>query len=214
MRETDLDWCCTQRTPAKNGKGNSSETTVLSSSRASLARRDRTMGGKERKRTSTISVKRNWLPTQNGNPPACAVPELCGCDGTSHSMEWTRRGESRHTLHGVHNHHAAVPRGVGAMSVDCSAIAAAFAGNYLRINYRFLKNRRKQWPGDIEMRREMSLIEEGDNPHPHGLPRHPLGQFLGQNGGCRFCTRSCSKKRIVQHSANCGREKFNTKPTV
>ncbi|TWT97391.1 glycogen/starch/alpha-glucan phosphorylase [Neorhodopirellula pilleata] len=101
----------------------------------------------------------------NDTHPACAVPELMRLLMDEHGLEWDEAWEVT-TRCMAYTNHTLLPEALERWSVGLfSRLLPRLLDIIYEINARFLKVVDQQWPGDIEMRREMSLIEEGDNPH-------------------------------------------------
>ncbi|SMP49919.1 starch phosphorylase [Neorhodopirellula lusitana] len=101
----------------------------------------------------------------NDTHPACAVPELMRLLMDEHGLEWDDAWEVV-TRCMAYTNHTLLPEALERWSVGLfSRLLPRLLDIIYEINARFLKLVDQQWPGDIEMRREMSLIEEGDNPH-------------------------------------------------
>lgn len=101
----------------------------------------------------------------NDTHPACAVPELMRLLMDEHGLEWDAAWEVV-TRCMAYTNHTLLPEALERWSVGLfSKLLPRLLDIIYEINARFLKLVDQQWPGDIEMRREMSLIEEGDNPH-------------------------------------------------
>lgn len=101
----------------------------------------------------------------NDTHPACAVPELMRLLMDEHALEWDEAWEVT-TRCMAYTNHTLLPEALERWSVSLfSRLLPRLLDIIYEINARFLKLVDQQWPGDIEMRREMSLIEEGDNPH-------------------------------------------------
>lgn len=101
----------------------------------------------------------------NDTHPACAVPELMRLLMDEHGLEWDEAWEVT-TRCMAYTNHTLLPEALERWSVGLfSKLLPRLLDIIYEINSRFLKLVDQQWPGDIAMRREMSLIEEGDNPH-------------------------------------------------
>ncbi|MCM2372464.1 glycogen/starch/alpha-glucan phosphorylase [Aporhodopirellula aestuarii] len=101
----------------------------------------------------------------NDTHPACAVPELMRLLMDEHGMDWDAAWKVT-TRCMAYTNHTLLPEALERWSVGLfSRLLPRLLEIIYEINARFLKLVDQQWPGNIEMRREMSLIEEGDNPH-------------------------------------------------
>ena len=101
----------------------------------------------------------------NDTHPACAVPELMRLLMDEQGLEWDDAWDVV-TRCMAYTNHTLLPEALERWSVGLfSRLLPRLLDIIYEINARFLKLVDQQWPGDLEMRREMSLIEEGDNPH-------------------------------------------------
>ena len=101
----------------------------------------------------------------NDTHPACAVPELMRLLIDEHGLDWDEAWKIT-TECMAYTNHTLLPEALERWSVNLfSRLLPRLLDIIYEINERFLKVVDKQWPGDNEMRRKMSLIEEGDNPH-------------------------------------------------
>ena len=101
----------------------------------------------------------------NDTHPACAVPELMRLLMDEHHLEWEEAWEVT-TRCMAYTNHTLLPEALERWSVSLfSRLLPRLLDIIYEINARFLKLVEQQWPGDVQMRREMSLVEEGDNPH-------------------------------------------------
>ena len=101
----------------------------------------------------------------NDTHPACAVPELMRLLIDEHGMEWDEAWEVT-TGAMAYTNHTLLPEALERWSVGLfSSLLPRLLEIIYEINARFLKVVDQQWPGDVEKRRALSLIEEGDNPH-------------------------------------------------
>ncbi len=101
----------------------------------------------------------------NDTHPACAVPELMRLLMDEHDLSWESAWAiTTHCM--AYTNHTLLPEALERWSVALfSRLLPRLTEIIFEINRRFLKEVEKQWPGDVEMRRKMSLIEEGDHPH-------------------------------------------------
>ncbi|MEM9365446.1 MAG: glycogen/starch/alpha-glucan phosphorylase [Planctomycetota bacterium] len=101
----------------------------------------------------------------NDTHPACAVPELMRLLMDEHGLEWDDAWEVT-TRCLAYTNHTLLPEALERWSVGLfSRLLPRLLEIIYEINARFLRLVEQQWPGDVDMRRRMSLIEEGDNPH-------------------------------------------------
>ena len=101
----------------------------------------------------------------NDTHPACAVPELMRILMDDYRLSWEKAWEIT-TGCMAYTNHTLLPEALERWSV---ALFGRLLPRHLEIIYeinrRFLKQVEEKWPGDAEMKRQMSLIEEGDHPH-------------------------------------------------
>lgn len=101
----------------------------------------------------------------NDTHPACAVPELMRLLMDEHGLEWDEAWEITARCMAYTNH-TLLPEALERWSVALfSRLLPRLMDIVYEINNRFLKQVDERWPGDTDMRRRMSLIEEGDHPH-------------------------------------------------
>ncbi|TWU63306.1 MULTISPECIES: glycogen/starch/alpha-glucan phosphorylase [Crateriforma] len=101
----------------------------------------------------------------NDTHPACAVPELMRLLIDEHGLEWDQAWKIT-TECMAYTNHTLLPEALERWSVSLfSHLLPRLMEIVYEINARFLAEVEKKWPGDTEMRRKMSLIEEGDHPH-------------------------------------------------
>ena len=121
----------------------------------------------------------------NDTHPACAVPELMRLLMDEHDIAWDEAWEIT-TQCMAYTNHTLLPEALERWSVNLfSRLLPRLLDIIYEINERFLKLVDKQWPGDVAMRRDMSLIEEGDNPHIRMAYLGNRWQFFGQRR-CRI----------------------------
>lgn len=101
----------------------------------------------------------------NDTHPACAVPELMRLLMDEHGLEWEEAwGITTRCM--AYTNHTLLPEALERWSVALfSRLLPRLMDITYEINRRFLQEVEKEWPGDVEMRRKMSLIEEGGSPH-------------------------------------------------
>lgn len=145
----------------------------------------------------------------NDTHPACAVPELMRLLMDEHSMEWDEAWEVV-TRCMAYTNHTLLPEALERWSVGLfSRLLPRLLEIIYEINSRFLKIVDQQWPGDIEMRREMSLIEEGDNPHIRMAYLAIVGSF-SVNGVAGLHTQLL-ESGLFKHFSKLWPRKFNNK---
>lgn len=101
----------------------------------------------------------------NDTHPACAVPELMRLLMDEHGLEWDAAWKITSECMAYTNH-TLLPEALERWSVSLfNRLLPRLLDIIYLINEQFLKLVNEKWPGDNEMRRKMSLVEEGENPH-------------------------------------------------
>jgi starch phosphorylase len=101
----------------------------------------------------------------NDTHPACAVPELMRLLMDEHNLSW-EKAWSITTQCMAYTNHTLLPEALERWSVSLfSRLLPRLTEIIFEINRRFLKQVEEKWPGDEIMRRNLSIVEEGDNPH-------------------------------------------------
>jgi starch phosphorylase len=101
----------------------------------------------------------------NDTHPACAVPELMRLLMDEYGQTWEEAWKITTTCMAYTNH-TLLPEALERWSVSLfSRLLPRLLEIIYEINRRFLKEVAERWPGNVDMQRRMSLIEEGDNPH-------------------------------------------------
>ncbi|EMI46749.1 glycogen/starch/alpha-glucan phosphorylase [Rhodopirellula sp. SWK7] len=145
----------------------------------------------------------------NDTHPACAVPELMRLLMDEHGMTWDDAWEVT-TRCMAYTNHTLLPEALERWSVGLfSRLLPRLLEIIYEINARFLKLVDQQWPGDIAMRREMSLIEEGDNPHIRMAYLAIVGSF-SVNGVAGLHTQLL-ESGLFKHFSELWPRKFNNK---
>ncbi|MFG0291084.1 MAG: glycogen/starch/alpha-glucan phosphorylase, partial [Rhodopirellula sp. JB044] len=145
----------------------------------------------------------------NDTHPACAVPELMRLLMDEHGMTWDDAWEVT-TRCMAYTNHTLLPEALERWSVGLfSHLLPRLLEIIYEINARFLKLVDQQWPGDIAMRREMSLIEEGDNPHIRMAYLAIVGSF-SVNGVAGLHTQLL-ESGLFKHFSELWPRKFNNK---
>ena len=101
----------------------------------------------------------------NDTHPACAVPELMRILMDEHNLSW-EEAWSITTQCMAYTNHTLLPEALERWSVALfSRLLPRLTEIIFEINRRFLKQVDEKWPGDVDMRRRLSIVEEGDQPH-------------------------------------------------
>ncbi len=101
----------------------------------------------------------------NDTHPACAVPELMRVLMDEHGMSWDEAW-SVTTRCMAYTNHTLLPEALERWSVALfSRLLPRLTEIIFEINRRFLKLVDAKWPGYEDMRRRLSIVEEGDHPH-------------------------------------------------
>lgn len=101
----------------------------------------------------------------NDTHPACSVPELMRLLIDEHHLEWDEAWKIT-TSCMAYTNHTLLPEALERWSVGLfSHLLPRLLEIIYEINDRFLADVAKQWPDDLELRKRVSLIEEGDQPH-------------------------------------------------
>ncbi len=101
----------------------------------------------------------------NDTHPACAVPELMRILMDEHNLSWESAWDITSQCMAYTNH-TLLPEALERWSVALfSRLLPRLTEVIFEINRRFLKQVEVRWPGDADMRRRLSIVEEGDQPH-------------------------------------------------
>ncbi|TWU49623.1 glycogen/starch/alpha-glucan phosphorylase [Rubripirellula reticaptiva] len=101
----------------------------------------------------------------NDTHPASAVPELMRLLMDEHGLSWDEAWKITSNCMAYTNH-TLLPEALERWSVGLfSRLLPRLLEIIFEINERFLADVAKQYPGDMELRRRVSLVEEGDHPH-------------------------------------------------
>jgi starch phosphorylase len=101
----------------------------------------------------------------NDTHPACAVPELMRILMDEHNLSWEQAWETTSRCMAYTNH-TLLPEALERWSIALfSRLLPRLTEIIFEINRRFLKQVDEKWPGDVDMRRRLSIVEEGDQPH-------------------------------------------------
>lgn len=101
----------------------------------------------------------------NDTHPSCSVPELMRLLMDEHHLGWDKAW-SITTKVMAYTNHTLLPEALERWPVRFFAnLLPRLLEIIYEINARFLNEVASKWPGDIECRRRMSIVEEGDDPH-------------------------------------------------
>ncbi|WP_145173935.1 glycogen/starch/alpha-glucan phosphorylase [Rubripirellula lacrimiformis] len=101
----------------------------------------------------------------NDTHPASAVPELMRLLMDEHGLDWDQAWKITSGCMAYTNH-TLLPEALERWSVSLfSRLLPRLLEIIFEINERFLAEVTKLYPGDMELRRRVSLVEEGDQPH-------------------------------------------------
>ncbi|MCA9131188.1 MAG: glycogen/starch/alpha-glucan family phosphorylase, partial [Planctomycetales bacterium] len=101
----------------------------------------------------------------NDTHPACAVPELMRLLMDVHGLSWDVAWKIT-TSSMAYTNHTLLPEALERWSVSLfSRLLPRLTEIIFEINRRFLKDVDAKWPGNADMKRELSIVEEGDNAH-------------------------------------------------
>lgn len=101
----------------------------------------------------------------NDTHPACAVPELMRLLMDEHGLEWDAAWDIT-TSCMAYTNHTLLPEALERWSVALfSRLLPRLLEIIYDINAKFLKQVAKDYPGDVDVLRRVSLVEEGDQPH-------------------------------------------------
>ncbi len=124
----------------------------------------------------------------NDTHPSCSVAELMRLLMDEHQLGWDAAwGITRQTM--AYTNHTLLPEALERWPVRMfSHMLPRLMDIIYRINEQLLTDVAAQWPGDDERRRDMSLIEEGDDPHIRMAYLAIVGSF-SVNGVAALHTR-------------------------
>ncbi len=145
----------------------------------------------------------------NDTHPACAVPELMRILMDEHAMSWEAAWKVT-TRCMAYTNHTLLPEALERWSVSLfSRLLPRLTEIIFEINRRFLKEVDAKWPGDDNAKRELSIIEEGDNPHIRMAYLAIVGSF-SVNGVAALHTRLL-RSGLFSSFNELWPEKFNNK---
>lgn len=145
----------------------------------------------------------------NDTHPAIAVPELMRILMDDYSLTWEQAWDiTSHTM--AYTNHTLLPE---ALERWPTRLFAQMLPRILEIineiNARFLRQVAQRWPGDGRKFRELSIIEEGQDPHVRMAYLAIVGSF-SVNGVAALHT-DLLKKGLFRHFNELWPEKFNNK---
>lgn len=145
----------------------------------------------------------------NDTHPACAVPELMRLLIDEHDLQW-EEAWSIVTSCMAYTNHTLLPEALERWSVGLfSKMLPRLLEIIFEINERLLKDVAKSNPGDNELLKRISLIEEGDHPHVRMAYLSIVGSF-SVNGVAQLHT-DLLKDGLFSDFYKLWPEKFNNK---
>jgi starch phosphorylase len=145
----------------------------------------------------------------NDTHPACAVPELMRLLIDEHGLDWDAAWKIT-TNCMAYTNHTLLPEALERWSVELfSRLLPRLLEIIYEINDKFLKELEKLSPNDVELRRRLSLIEEGHQPHVRMAYLSIVGSF-SVNGVAALHTELL-KKGLFADFHRIWPEKFNNK---
>ncbi|MEM6689314.1 MAG: glycogen/starch/alpha-glucan phosphorylase [Planctomycetota bacterium] len=113
----------------------------------------------------------------NDTHPACAVPELMRLLIDEHGLSWDEAWKITSSCMAYTNH-TLLPEALERWSVQLfSRLLPRLLEIIYEINDQFLKEVAKKYPGNVDLLRRLSLIEEGDQPHVRMAYLSIVGSF-------------------------------------
>lgn len=145
----------------------------------------------------------------NDTHPACAVPELMRLLMDDHQLDWDTAWKITSQCMAYTNH-TLLPEALERWSVSLfSYLLPRLLEIIYEINERFLTEVAKKYPGDSELLKRMSLIEEGGHPHIRMAFLSIVGSF-SVNGVAHLHTELL-KSGLFADFYRLWPEKFNNK---
>lgn len=145
----------------------------------------------------------------NDTHPASAVPELMRLLMDEHGLDWDAAWKITSQCMAYTNH-TLLPEALERWSVALfSRLLPRLLEIIYEINERFLAEVAKLYPGDTELRRRVSLVEEGDQPHIRMAYLSIVGSF-SVNGVAALHTELL-KSGLFSDFHGMTPEKFNNK---
>jgi len=115
----------------------------------------------KKKNTSFGQFSKNAAIQLNDTHPAIAIPELMRLFIDIEGLEWEKAWQTCIDTFGFTNH-TLMPEALETWPVDVlGRVLPRHLEIIYDINYRFLKEVDKKFPGNVEMQRKLSLVEEG-----------------------------------------------------
>lgn len=145
----------------------------------------------------------------NDTHPACAVPELMRLLMDEHGLSWDIAWKIV-TRSMAYTNHTLLPEALERWSVSLfSRLLPRLTEIIYEINRRFLNEVDAKWPGDIQLHRDLSIIEEGEQPHIRMAYLAIVGSF-SVNGVAALHTKLL-KSGLFSNFNSLWPEKFNNK---
>ena len=145
----------------------------------------------------------------NDTHPACAVPELMRLLIDEHGLEWDAAWKVT-TSCMAYTNHTLLPEALERWSVELfSRLLPRLLEIIYEINSQFLAELEKLFPNDVDLRRRLSLIEEGHHPHVRMAYLSIVGSF-SVNGVAALHT-DLLKKGLFADFHRIWPQKFNNK---
>lgn len=145
----------------------------------------------------------------NDTHPACAVPELMRLLMDEYGQEWDQAWKIT-TRCMAYTNHTLLPEALERWDVGLfSRLLPRLTEIIFEINRRFLMEVEEHFPGDVEMRRQMSIIEEGHHPQIRMAYLAIVGSF-SVNGVAQLHTELL-KAGLFSNFYQIWPQKFNNK---
>lgn len=145
----------------------------------------------------------------NDTHPACAVPELMRVLMDDYAYSWDDAWAIT-TKCMAYTNHTLLPEALERWSVSLfSRLLPRLTEIIFEINRRFLKQVDEEWPGDEDMRRQLSIVEEGHEPHIRMAYLAIVGSF-SVNGVAQLHTELL-KSGLFKNFYQMWPQKFNNK---
>jgi glycogen phosphorylase len=145
----------------------------------------------------------------NDTHPACAVPELMRLLMDEHGLSW-KEAWSITTNCMAYTNHTLLPEALERWSIALfSRLLPRLTEIIFEINRQFLKDIERVWPGNDAAKRELSIVEEGDDPHFRMAYLAIVGSF-SVNGVAQLHTKLL-KSGLFARFNELWPQKFNNK---